>query len=313
MFNVDQTTVRTALQELQQAMLDHSAWHASVARAIARGFPLNLDDFTASASLHCRFSRWYYERAPAELWEQREFAAIGTEHERLHRIAARLLRGVAADAPIQHADLEDLGAGCARLRLRLDSLRRAMEGSLRNRDELTGAYDRAGVLPDLRARHELARRRVEPCCIVFMDLDRLKDVNDAHGRAAGDALLAGTVRKVHQHLRPDDKVFRYGGGVFLIALPGTDLPIGQAVIKRVREGLAGKPLGVGPGRVALHTTASFGLALLDPEVRVEESIERADQALLLAKTAGRNRAISWDPNVTTGRWLPRLRAEDVKR
>jgi hypothetical protein len=52
--------------------------------------------------------------------------------------------------------------------------------------------------------------------------------------------------------------------------------------------------------------------LLDPGVNVEESIERADQALLLAKTAGRNGAISWDPNVTTGTRLPRLRMEDVK-
>ena len=59
-------------------------------------------------------------------------------------------------------------------------------------------------------------------------------------------------------------------------------------------------------------SASFGLALLDPESSVEESIERADQALLLAKTAGRNRAISWDPSVTTGTRLRRLVLEDHK-
>ena len=57
-------------------------------------------------------------------------------------------------------------------------------------------------------------------------------------------------------------------------------------------------------------TASFGLALLDPEVSVEDAIERADQALMLAKAAGRNRAISWDSSVTTATRLPRLRIED---
>jgi PleD family two-component response regulator len=76
--------------------------------------------------------------------------------------------------------------------------------------------------------------------------------------------------------------------------------------------LATQRLVGGPGATALQVTASFGLALLDPGASLEESIERADQALLLAKTAGRNRAISWDPNVITGTRLPRLQIEDAK-
>jgi PleD family two-component response regulator len=55
--------------------------------------------------------------------------------------------------------------------------------------------------------------------------------------------------------------------------------------------LAGRPI---------HATASFGLALLDPDVSIEESIDRADKALLMAKAAGRDRAITWDPGITTG-------------
>ncbi len=68
----------------------------------------------------------------------------------------------------------------------------------------------------------------------------------------------------------------------------------------------------GPDGSGLSVTASFGLALLDPEVSIEDSIERADQALLLAKTAGRNRAINWDESLTTSTRLPRLRMEDIK-
>jgi diguanylate cyclase (GGDEF)-like protein len=127
----------------------------------------------------------------------------------------------------------------------------------------------------------------------------------------GDEILAAAVRYLTRHLRPYDKVFRYGGDEFLIALPGTDLAIGQTVIKRVRDSLEGRSLVGGPVGSALHVTASFGLALLDPEVSVEDSIERADQALMLAKTAGRNRAISWDPAVTTGTRLRRLEIHDI--
>jgi diguanylate cyclase (GGDEF)-like protein len=312
MLNMDPVTLHTALEQLEQGALDHAEWQANLLRSIVCGVPFALHDLAEDAHFHCRFGRWYYERAPAELWGQPAFAAIGVEHEHIHRTAAQLLRELTADAPIVVEDFDDLLAGSARLRGKLDSLRHEIEGALRNHDALTGAFGRAEMLPELREWHELAKRRVQPCCIVFMDLDHFKEINDRYGHAVGDEVLAGAVRNIAQHLRPYDKVFRYGGDEFLISLPGADLAIGQTVIKRVRESLASRPLVGGPGGVAVHATASFGLALLDPEVSVEESIERADQALMLAKTAGRNRAISWDPDVTTGTRLPRLQIEDAR-
>jgi diguanylate cyclase len=312
MLNMVPTKLRTTLEQLEQATQDHAEWHENLLREIVCGLPFNLNEVAEDAHLHCRFGRWYYERAPAELWGQPVFAAIGAEHERLHRAAARLLREVAAGVPIVREDFEDLLAGCGALHLKLDRLRHEIESTLRNRDALTGAYDRAEMLPRLREWQELAKRQVQPCCIVFMDLDHFKDINDRYGHHVGDEVLAGAVRCLSHCLRPYDKVFRYGGDEFLICLPGADLAIGQTVIKRVRESLAGPPLVVGPEGIALQVTASFGLALLDPEVSVEDAIERADQALLLAKTAGRNRAISWDSSVTTGTRLPRLQIEDAK-
>jgi diguanylate cyclase (GGDEF)-like protein len=143
-----------------------------------------------------------------------------------------------------------------------------------------------------------------------MDIDQLKQINDTHGHPVGDSVLAGTIRYLNDHLRPYDKIYRYGGDEFLIALSGADLATGQKVISRVREGLAKGLLVLGPGGVSMRVTASFGLALLDPGVSVTESIDRADQALLLAKTAGRNRAISWDPSITTGKELKRLQVDE---
>ena len=131
--------------------------------------------------------------------------------------------------------------GGERLHLELDSLRHAIAGSLRDRDALTGAYGRVEMLPTLREWRELARRNVQQCCIAFMDLDHLKEINDRHGHVVGDQVLAGVVRHVTEHLRPYDKVFRYGGDEFLISLPGADLEIGKKVIGHIREQIAAAP------------------------------------------------------------------------
>lgn len=310
MLKMDPTTLRKTLEQLESATRDHAEWQENLLRMIVCGLPHEAGELADDAHLHCQFGRWFYERAPADLWGQPAFAAIGPEHENLHRIAARLLHESAAGAPVARERYEELVDGSARLRAAIDSLRHEIEGALRNLDPLTGACGRAEMLPDLRQWRELAQRGVQPCCIVFMDLDHFKQVNDQHGHPVGDEVLKGVVRHLNHHLRPYDKVYRYGGDEFLIALPGADLAIGQAVIKRVRDELARRPLAAGHGGVALPVSASFGLALLDPAIRVEEAIERADQALLLAKAAGRNSAISWDSSVTTGTRLPRLRIDD---
>jgi diguanylate cyclase (GGDEF)-like protein len=133
-----------------------------------------------------------------------------------------------------------------------------------------------------------------------MDLDHFKAVNDTYGHLAGDRALAAAVHYVMEHLRPYDRVFRYGGEEFLVAMQNTDLQTGHAVIDRLREGLAGVVLAHDGAR-PIVVTASFGITLLDPDVSVEESIDRADKAMYAAKTDGRNRTRVWDPSMTMGR------------
>jgi diguanylate cyclase (GGDEF)-like protein len=310
MLDMDPAMLRKALEQLDQAAHDHAHWHENLIRAIVCRLPCDPNDLEHDAYRQCRFGRWYYEKAPAQIWGEPAFAAIEAEHKRLHRIAARLLREAAGAVPIVREDYDDLVTGGERLHLQLESLMHEVARALRNRDALTGAYGRGEILPALSEWRELARRDVQHCCIAFMDLDRLKQINDRYGHAAGDQVLAGVVRCAMQHLRPYDKVFRYGGDEFLISLPGADLAAGQRVIEHIRDALASTPIVVGPADNSIRATASFGLALLEPDVSVEESIDRADKALLVAKAAGRNRACSWDPAVTTGTLLqPELQGD----
>lgn len=303
---MDPAALRKSLEQLEQAAHDHAHWHDNLIRSIVCRLPCDPNDLEQDAHRQCRFGKWYYEQAPVELWEQPAFAAIEAEHKRLHQIAAQMLRESAEGVPVARENYDDLVTGGERLHLELDSLRHSIAGSLRDRDALTGAYRRIDILPTLRELRELARRNVQQCCIAFMDLDHLKEINDTHGHVVGDQVLAGVVRQVTEHLRPYDKVFRYGGDEFLISLPGADLQTGQKVIGHIRERIAEATFVASAGGPLIATTASFGLALLDPDSSVEDSIDRADKALLVAKTAGRNRVCRWDPAETTGTLLRRM-------
>jgi diguanylate cyclase (GGDEF)-like protein len=183
-----------------------------------------------------------------------------------------------------------------RLRLEIAALERELENSLFNHDALTGAITRFGILPTLREQQELVKRHAQLCYIAMMDLDNFKAINDLHGHAAGDKVLSESVRYLIKHLRPYDKVFRYGGEEFLLCMPYTELAGGLERVQELNAGLAKLEIDIDK-KEPIHIKASFGIALLDPDVPVEQSIDRADKALYAAKAAGRNRVLLWDASM----------------
>ena len=297
MLRMDAPTLRNAAAQLKEAITEHAEWHEDLLRSAFCGLAIESDDLRAFAHRECRFGRWYYERAPAELREEQTFAALGLTHEHMHRIAGQMLRAVAANRPIARSDFEDLVLTGARLRLDLDSLRASIESTLGHRDVLTGAYGRVEMLPELHELRAQASRGGKPCTIVFMDVDNLKRINDSHGHQVGDAVLTGVVQHLDAHLRPQDKIFRYGGDEFVITLPGADLSSAQTVITRVRQGLAESLLISGPRGTALHVTASFGLALLEPEIELVDSMVGPTR-----RCCWRNRRVAIAPSVGTNPW-----------
>ena len=311
MFRMDPALLQKMLDELHQAARDHEAWQDNLMRNIVCRVPPAADDLDPDGYRHCRFGEWYYGGSQEELRVQPAFVAIEAEHARLHGLAARVLREAAALAPVSTRDYDELLAGSARLRVEIDSLRHELESALRNRDALTGVYGRVEIVPALREALELGRRGVQQSCVAFMDLDRFKAVNDAHGHRAGDHVLARAAHYVGTHLRTYDRVFRYGGDEFLILLPGVHIEGAHRLIERLRAGLAATDLAATEAGEPLRLTASFGVTPLEPDLSVEESIDRADKALLLAKAAGRNRVTRWDPTVTTAalQGAPRRAAE----
>lgn len=296
MIKLAQNEMQATLLQLDQAISNHSQWYDSILRTLICRLPYDRRDTAKDAYRQCRFGQWYYDEVSDALRTHPGFIAIEIEHKNMHQLAANLLQMSASGAAITPLDFDHFSNVLERLRLQLYSLKHELDDSLYNLDTLTGANNRIGMLTKLREQQVLVKRQVQSCCIVMMDIDHFKAVNDTYGHVAGDQVLAASARHVMGHLRPYDKLFRYGGEEFLLCMPNTNTTDGYAVTERVRLGLAANQIAYG-GTASLLITMSFGVTLLDSDISVEQSIERADKAMYVAKTTGRNRTCVWDPSM----------------
>ncbi|MDI1347341.1 MAG: diguanylate cyclase [Pseudolabrys sp.] len=287
--------MRTALKELEQAVYNHDQWAETLyGTLICRSTP-DERDISADAHHNCRFGQWYHKAGATILKNHPGYAEIGLEHERMHQYAISLLRASMQNVPISFKDYERFLTALKRLKLEIATVQNELQTALFNLDPLTGTPSRIGMLSGLREQLELVRRK-HACAIAMMDLDHFKAINDKYGHVVGDKVLVGFAHYLMAHLRPYDKVFRYGGEEFLICLPDTDRQTACEIISRLLEELASLPFNA-DGKGEFHVTVSSGLTALDPDIPVEQSIDRADKALYAAKARGRNRVVVWDASM----------------
>jgi diguanylate cyclase (GGDEF)-like protein len=178
-------------------------------------------------------------------------------------------------------------------------LARALEQAefLANRDSLTGLYNRRAFE---KLAHEVrSADPAAPLCLVLIDLDHFKAINDTHGHAAGDAVLQMAAQIILEDARPSDvlgrgdgAVARWGGEEFLLLLPHCPMPLALLMAERLRARLAAMADPSWPEGLAV--SGSFGVACWRPEVALHQCISEADQAMYRAKQAGRNRVEAWE-------------------
>jgi diguanylate cyclase (GGDEF)-like protein/PAS domain S-box-containing protein len=167
------------------------------------------------------------------------------------------------------------------------ALARERISSLAYSDPLTGLANRTSLGPSLEQAVQRARRRNSKLAVVFIDLDGFKQVNDAHGHDAGDALLIEVAARLRKHLRASDLIARLGGDEFLVVLEDIqDLVPVEAVSRKLLGELA-RPFALATGEV--QVTASIGIsALPDDAVDAAALMKHADTAMYTAKQAGKN-------------------------
>jgi two-component system, cell cycle response regulator len=195
-------------------------------------------------------------------------------------------------------------------------------------DPLTGLYNYRHLQECLEREVLRAARRKHELCVIAIDLDRFKDVNDTYGHAAGDAVLAEFARRVAAEIRGDDVAFRTGGEEFVVLLPETTASGGEALARRLGSVIRDAPITVADvlratgdlvtveiplvttadeasrspsgrnrasasvphhHRAGVHLTASMGVAVYPAHGdSVADILVAADAALYAAKAAGRD-------------------------
>jgi diguanylate cyclase len=177
----------------------------------------------------------------------------------------------------------------------LQQLYRELEKSQQeaHTDALTGLINRRG----LEKRFELERIRAKqnnlPFSVIMIDIDHFKRINDTYGHLVGDSLLRGISTILKNQLRRKDIAARYGGEEFLILLPESDLAGAAAVAGKIQKGLSTKEWKLKESGESMGTiTVSMGISIYAMNESGDTMIKRADDALFMAKRAGRNRVVT---------------------
>ncbi len=164
-------------------------------------------------------------------------------------------------------------------------------------DGLTGISNRAEFDRVLGDAYGQASAEDGDLCVIFMDADKFKNVNDTHGHAAGDAVLVELARRVRETVGENGTACRYGGEEFAVVLPGVDTDGGAEIGEQIRGAIEASAFdlsGVEDAPDELAVTVSVGVSAMDSADRArvrsaEKLVLEADGAVYAAKKAGRNR------------------------
>lgn len=154
---------------------------------------------------------------------------------------------------------------------------------LASRDPLTELFNRRAGEQLLVQYDNHRKHHGKPLCLIMLDIDNFKKINDTFGHVIGDNVLKIISHTLQNEARPSESVIRWGGEEFLVIVPDATLHEASALSERIRKSISDQVIAV-----AGQVTASFGIAELQTNETTASLINRADKALYKAKLSGKN-------------------------
>lgn len=152
------------------------------------------------------------------------------------------------------------------------------------RDYLTNAATRERLEEEARRWMNFCRRQGLPLCLVFVDVDDLKRINDQYGHATGDVALKEIARLMQTQLRNSDTIARWGGDEFILLLPNVTLQNAVLLLDRVKSAVCQMTLEGG-----ITVSCSFGVVQMGPESTYAQLLSEADAMMYRAKQGGKGK------------------------
>jgi diguanylate cyclase (GGDEF)-like protein len=172
--------------------------------------------------------------------------------------------------------------------------RRARDAAIRlsTVDVLTGLGNRAYLVAALEREIERSARSRRGFCLLMLDLDGLKPINDRYGHFEGDRVLRGIGEVIRHRVRRIDTAARWGGDEFVVLLPETEPDGAYVLAEKIRSGVV--ELDIESGSQRIRTSLSIGLVAFPADGRtIDDLMIAADQAMYASKRRGRNRIVGY--------------------
>ncbi len=295
----DQTYILLSLEEAQAAfdslnlaIIEHTKWLVHWNKYIICDVSLTSKDLSECTIDHCGFNEWLQSTDADFLNDLEIFPQVEHLHDQVHQCVDEIMKKAAQCLPITKQQFDIYINVEKELSKFMINLRDEIYRIIFSYDYLTSTLTRQAIFHVLHMEYSRVNRNSEQSCIVLIDLDHFKKINDKHGHQAGDEVLVAVANYFSKNLRPYDSIGRYGGEEFLLCLPDITFDNALITMDRLRQNISSQKIYTDQG-ICLSLTVSMGVAPLLKGENIKTIIHHADQALYQAKSKGRNRVELW--------------------
>ena len=279
------------VSELDAAMQAHLEWSRRILRcAVLRTSPGD-DALKENAHTLCRFGNWLSENYESmKQLDNQSAQTLYDEHKRMHDSVRALCNRIMEGEIGKTTDLVTFEITQTQLIDLLAYFKTLAVTRCSQMDALTELPLRHSMEHDFNLLKEYSRRYNKVLCVMLIDIDHFKNVNDKYGHEAGDLVLQEFAACLKRTLRESDVAYRFGGEEFLLLIQVLSADDARIAAERILAAIRQLSIKLATGEI-IHPTATIGVTLANENGDLETIIKQADTALYQGKDNGRNRYI----------------------